>query len=177
MSVRRRNGSGPASVHRMAWFLRLVGWLCVASFFVIGLSMVAGFFADAKGVGGVSGLIVGVFCIAASVWLGWVVGVNRLVASADGLAFFDVFRRRRVPWEAVAGFGTSRSDGMVGWPAVVVRLHESGGREVKQVIGTRRRAERAAAELEETLRRCRQAQPAGPGTGGDGRDQPAASGQ
>lgn len=152
MPVGGRSGSGQVRVYRAEWFLRLAGGLGVAGFFVVGLSMVVSFFTDAKSVGGVSGLVLGLLTFAVSVWLSWILRVNCLVASADGVAFFAVFRRRRVPWGAVAGFGTDRSDGMVGWPCVVMRLDERGGREVKQVIGTRRRAEWIVGELEEALR-------------------------
>lgn len=137
-------------VYRPASMIVLLAWTACVVSFLLGLSGIASFTANATTVG-VSGLVVAIaFCIFA-IWYGKVILADRLVVTKDGLRFLYKLRRRSVPWSSVRAFEVGNSGSMIKWPAVVVRT-DSGRLAINGTIGTRKRAEHIVAELSEVHR-------------------------
>lgn len=113
-----------------------LAWAVAAVFFLVGLSMAAGY----QSVGGISSLLIGILACASAVVMARNIVGNKLVVNHAGMTLWRRLRNQNIPWSEVRGFEIGTVSWLSSRSAVVVILDS----EKFPIPATRGSAERAS---------------------------------
>ena len=123
-------------VYRASSGTRVLGWVCAAGFFLVGVVTAVGS-PGHPGKGGTAGVIlgvaVGVLVTLFSVMLGAVMATNSLIVTPARLIHRDNLRSLPLTWPAIESFTVGPSRTLMRWPALVICLRDDS-RVVTSVI-------------------------------------------
>jgi hypothetical protein len=114
-------------VYRGPRVVRVLAWMLVLGFFLVGVVTATGSPGD-PGKGGTIGVILGVAVGTAvtllSLWLGAVLATNSLTVTSAGLISRNNLRRRLIGWPEIESFTVGPGRGRMRYPTLIVCLRD-----------------------------------------------------
>jgi hypothetical protein len=126
---KRPEGVTGCRVYRAQRLARVLGWLVILVFFMVGVVTATGSPGDpGKGgtIGVVLGVAIGISVILLSLWAGAVAVTSSLIVTSTGLIHRNNLRKRLISWPEIDSFTVEAGQRRMSmhWPTLVVRLKD-----------------------------------------------------